>query len=128
MSTKPTYIPGVCNIGPAEIKLRRSAGIIGLAATIVFWLLFVWLDVPALLRLTLFLPATLAAVGFLQAWLHFCVKYGMNGLFNVSDGMASQESVDKKEFRRKDQQKAVLIIVGSLFFGIAIAITAYALT
>ena len=41
------YIPGVCNIGPAEIARRRRAGWTGLVATVVLWALFVFFDIPA---------------------------------------------------------------------------------
>ncbi len=33
--TDDKYIPGVCNIGPQEIKRRRQAGIIGLIGIVV---------------------------------------------------------------------------------------------
>ena len=34
---KPQYIPGVCNIGPAEIRARQLVGWVGLATTIAVW-------------------------------------------------------------------------------------------
>jgi hypothetical protein len=34
---KYTYIPGVCNIGPDEIKKRKIGGWAGLTITILFW-------------------------------------------------------------------------------------------
>ena len=122
-----SYIPGMCNIGPAEIKLRRLSGIAGLVITAVLWLSFILLDVAGIWRLALFIPATISAVGLLQAWLHFCVNFGMRGLFNVSDGLQQQESVDQQEYRRKDQRKAVIIIVGSAVIGVLVALAAYLL-
>lgn len=61
------YIPGVCNIGVGEIKKRRALGWIGLAATIVLWTTFIVLTSPAPWRLLLFVPALLAALGFIQS-------------------------------------------------------------
>ncbi len=116
------YVPGTCNIGAAEIKYRRMAGLVGLGATFILLALFVAFDIIPVLRLVIFLPATLAAIGFLQAQLHFCVKFGMSGLFNFNDDMTRQETVEKAEYRRKDQQKAVTIIVASVVIGIAVTV------
>ncbi|MBH1980212.1 hypothetical protein I8H89_01705 [Candidatus Saccharibacteria bacterium] len=123
MST--TYIPGVCNIGPAEIRMRRMTGYIGLAITLVLFVIFYLVPIDAAWRLLVFIPATLAATGFLQAYLHFCAKFGMSGLFNVGDDMKEQHTVDQIEFRKKDQQKAITIIAGSAAIGVAVALLAY---
>ncbi len=122
---KIEYIPGVCNIGPAEIRMRRWSGIVGLVVTVITWGVFFVFNTPAAWRLVIFLPATVAAVGFLQAQLHFCVNFGMRGLFNVSDTMEKQESVDQKDYRRKDQRKAIIIITGSAAIGAVVAVLAY---
>ncbi len=122
-----SYIPGMCNIGPAEIRLRRLSGIAGLVATAVLWLIFILIDTPSIWRLIVFIPATVSAVGLLQAWLHFCVNFGMRGLFNVSESLQQQESVDQQEYRRKDQQKALTIIAGSSVIGVIVALAAYLL-
>jgi len=120
-----TYIPGVCNIGPAEIRARRASGYFGLSITLVMFALFYTVSVDASLRLLIFLPAALAAAGFLQARLHFCANFGMRGLFNLGDDMRHHESVDQAEYRRKDQRKAVTIIAGSAVIGLFIALVAY---
>lgn len=123
MSTQ--YIPGVCNIGPADIRMRRMVGYVGLTLTIALFVLFYLVPVDAAWRTIVFIPATLAAMGFLQAYLHFCAKFGMSGLFNVSDDMKHQESVDQAEYRKKDQQKAVTIIAGAVCIGALVAVIAY---
>lgn len=48
----------------------------------------------------------------------------MAGLFNFSDDITQHESVEKAEFRRKDQQKAVIIIGGSVVIGVVITVAA----
>ncbi len=78
------YIPGVCNIGPAEISNRKLIGWVGLVITIVLWILFSYLDVSAGIFLFLFFPAFTSSIGFTQAYSHFCVHFGMRGLFNFS--------------------------------------------
>lgn len=125
MASKNKYIPGVCNIGPSEIRLRRWTGHIGLAATI--FLIGSYFGAPSdpTARLLIFFPATVAAIGYLQAALHFCAQFGLFGLFNISDTFGKRESVDQHKYRRKDQQKALTIIGISLFIGSMVAIIAY---
>ncbi len=119
------YIPGVCNIGPAEIRLRKIAGIGGAVFVGIFWLVFVTLNTPDIWRLSIFIPAFLSSIGFLQASLHFCVNFALRGLFNVSDAVKKEESVDSTEFRKKDQQKALILIAGSALISAAVAAAAY---
>jgi hypothetical protein len=57
-----------CNLGPREVRKRLVSGV---AQTIVLVVLAVGLvvaDASRAWRLVLFLPASLAAVGYFQAW------------------------------------------------------------
>jgi hypothetical protein len=119
MST--TYIPGVCNIGPAEIKKRKLSGTIGLYATVILFAIFLVGDLSPVLRLFLFIPATIGAMGYLQAKLHFCVGFGTKGLFNVGETLETRETVESAEYRRKDQRKALTIAGLSIGIGLVIA-------
>jgi hypothetical protein len=119
MST--TYIPGVCNIGPAEIKLRKLSGVVGLSATILLFAFFLVGGFDKPWRLLIFFPAVIGASGYLQAAFHFCVRFGTMGLFNMSSTLEHQENVDQAEYRKKDQQKALKI--GGLSGLIAAAVT-----
>ena len=107
MST--TYIPGVCNIGPAEIKLRKTTGTIALYVTVIMFAVFMVAGVTGPLRLVLFIPAVISASSYLQAKFHFCVRFGTMGLFNMGTSLGTEESVEKRSYRRKDQRKALLI-------------------
>ncbi len=118
------YVPGVCNIGPSEIKKRKQTGWIGFIATIALWAVFVWFDIPAIWRLTLFFPAMISATGFLQAYMHFCVYFGLANLFNFGD-VGKTDSVEQAEFRAQDRRKAWQIIIHAIFIGIAVALIAY---
>jgi len=120
------YIPGVCNIGPAEIKRRKQAGWMGFIATILLWAAFIWFDVPSAWRLLLFLPAMMSATGFLQAYMHFCVYFGFASLFNFGD-VGKTDSVSQAEFRSKDRSKAWQIIIYSILIGLAVAFITYLL-
>ncbi len=122
--TKNQYIPGVCNIGTAEIKKRKQAGWIGLAATIVLWGLLIYLNVAPAWRLLLFFPAMMSAIGFLQAYMHFCAYYGFTALFNYGD-FGKKDTIQQAEFRVQDRRKAWQIVIYSVLIGIAVALLSY---
>ena len=125
MATKAEYIPGVCNIGAAEISRRRQSGWIGLGVTVLLWVLFFILKVPAPYRLFLFLPAALGASGFLQAAFHFCAAFGMRGVFNFGSEVGNTDTVEQTEFRRQDVRKARLIGLYAFLVGAAVAVAGY---
>lgn len=127
--TAPTeYIPGVCNIGPAEIKRRQQAGWAALIVTVALWLLLIIVDAAAPWRLLLFFPASFAALGFLQARLRFCAGFGMQGLRNFGPQAGKTDTIEQAEFRRKDRQKAIQIGLYAALIGLAVAVVAFLLT
>jgi hypothetical protein len=115
------YIPGVCNIGPNEIKMRLWAGWFFLAATLFLIGIFYYIPMLYWWRLGLFFPAFISALGFFQAGFHFCVSYGSKGLFNVSSETGKTESVSQQEFRKKDQRNALVIVIYSALVGFVVA-------
>jgi hypothetical protein len=118
------YIPGVCNIGPAEIARRKRIGTFGMITTIIAWAVFIPLNLPAKWRLLLFFPAAMTAIGYLQAYLHFCVAFGLQGIFNLMQ-TGRHDSITDAEFRRQDRRKAATIIMYSLIIGAVVAVVAY---
>lgn len=126
MEMQNKYIPGVCNIGPEEIKKRKQSGWIGLIATIALWAIFIWFDIPSIWRLTLFFPAMMSATGFLQAYMHFCVYFGFANLFNLGN-VGETDSVDQAEFRAQDRKKAWQIVIYSILVGLLVAFLGYAI-
>jgi hypothetical protein len=127
MKKQMEYVPGVCNIGPAERRIRRRAGWFGLGATVLLWSVLLYLQAPSTWRVLLFFPAVAGAVGFLQDAFHFCAAFGLLGVFNTGSGFGKTESVEQAEFRRKDRQKALLIILYSVWIGLAVAAAGYLL-
>ncbi len=117
-----SYVPGVCNIGRAEIGKRKRAGWVGTIVTVAVWVVLLFAHVPPAWRLLLFLPAALAASGFLQAYMHFCAGFGSRGLFNFGPEAGKTETVTQAEFRAKDRKKARQIIVLSACIGAVVAI------
>jgi len=119
------YIPGVCNIGPAEISRRRRAGWIGTGASVLLLLLFILFSAPPIYRLIIFLPVTSAASGFLQAYFHFCAGFGFKGVYNLVKPAGQTETIQQKEFRKKDRQKALQITGLSVLIGLLFAAVSY---
>lgn len=111
------YIPGMCNIGPAERRLRRIGGFVGISATIVLLIVLIAMGAPRYVRLILIIPASTAAVGFLQDAFHFCAAYGMRGMYNVLNSAGITENVEGEKYRRKDLRKTQQIIGLSLLIG-----------
>lgn len=125
MEAKNTYIPGVCNIGHTEINRRKRSGWIGFVVTVALWGSFIILNTPPAWRLLLFIPATMTAAGFLQAYMHFCAAFGMKGIYNIVKPAGQTETVGQKEMRAKDRSKALQIIFYSVLIGLATAAVAY---
>jgi len=124
---RAAYIPGVCNIGPAEIAKRRRTGWMGAVATVVVWGVLALIDAPPAVRLVTFFPAAMAAAGFLQAVMHFCAYFGFASLLNFGPEAGKTDTVVEAEFRRKDRRKAWQIMGYSVAIGAVVAAAAYIL-
>jgi len=122
------YLPGQCNIGPAEIARRRQFGHAGAVVTLLGLLLVLVTTAPSWVRLLLFFPAAGAAAGYLQAAFHFCADYGWRGVFNFGRaGHNRTTEVEDADARKADRMKALLIGgasagVGAVVAGIALLI------
>lgn len=125
MAATSTYKPGVCNIGPDEIAKREKSGWFGLIGLIGLWGLLVILNASQLWYLLVFFPATMAASGFLQAYLHFCAGFGLKGVYNVVKPAGQTETIGQQDMRAKDRRKAFQIVAGSALIGCITALIAY---
>jgi hypothetical protein len=119
------YIPGVCNIGPAERARRRQTGYIALLTSIILMVTLVTIGAPRAWRFLLVLPLSGAAIGFLQDRFHFCIGFGLKGLYNVINSAGITDSVSQVEYRAKDRKKAVSIVWLSLAMGVVITILCF---
>jgi hypothetical protein len=124
MDAPDKYIPGVCNIGPAEIRLRKRLGWWGLLISIVLWGLLVWFRVPVWLRLVIIVPAFFSANGFLQGFMHFCAGFGMRGLFNFRPQVGQTDTVQQAAFRAMDRKKAQQIFAYATVIAVVVALIA----
>ena len=119
-SNKQQYIPGVCNIGPAERRRRRMSGYLGVIIAIALLIVLLAINAPWPWRLFLILPLTMAASGFLQDAFHFCAGFGMKGLYNVINSVGVTDNVELEEYRKKDRRKALQILWLSLLIGVVV--------
>jgi hypothetical protein len=119
------YVPGTCNIGPAEIAVRRRVGHVGLAVTATLATALVRSNLNPAWRLTLALPAALAASGYLQARQQFCANYGFRGLYNF-DARGHEQPVPVAGAGNADRRRSLQIAAASAAIGAGVALVAVA--
>jgi hypothetical protein len=124
--TNATYLPGVCNIGPAEIRRRRASGIAAGVVTAGVLLATTVTGAPKPLRLVAVVPAAGTAFGFLQAAAHFCAGFALRGVFNFGD-TGSTDTVEQAEFRAEDRRTAMRLLAQSAAIGTAVGALALVL-
>ena len=117
------YEPGVCNIGPREIRRRRRTGHVGLAATIGLLAVLVAIGAPPVARLLVALPAAVSASGYLQARLKFCAGFASLGIYNFGDAGESVR-VDDGAARAADRRRGLQISVASFTIGAVVGAVA----
>jgi hypothetical protein len=117
------YQPGVCNIGPAEVRRRRRSGHATLIASIVVLAVLVAAGAPHWTRLLLVLTAAGSASGYLQAWFHFCAGFGSRGVYNFGP-LGTVQAVADADARTRDRRRSVEIGLASLAIGLVVGIGA----
>jgi hypothetical protein len=116
------YVPGACNIGPAEIAIRRRAGHVGLAATAALATALLRSDLHPAWRLSLAVPAAGAASGYLQARQRFCANFGFRGVYNF-DTRGNQQQVTTDQAQAEDRRRAMRITAASAAIGLGVALS-----
>jgi len=105
----PEYIAGTCNIGPAEIRKRRTVALIGLALALVGIASYRHLHTSHLARVGIFLPMLVFSVGFVQSRKKFCLAFGFMGTFNFGKSRDIAR-VASPEDRARDRATALKIL------------------
>lgn len=106
MDVRSSYVAGVCNINSQEIARRRQAGHLGLGGFVLVGASLVAIDAPSYIRLVLFLPAFLAALGYLQARHKFCVGYAASGQQNATEENVTPQAIEDEGAIVKDKARA----------------------
>jgi hypothetical protein len=109
MAMSTEYIPGVCNIGADETRLRLRLGLMGVAFTAACAIGLWSIGAGAGWYLLLFFPVFGSAIALIQAQSRFCVHFGRHGLFNFAQ-RGTTESVGAEAARLADRARAAELI------------------
>jgi len=107
------YAAGSCNIGPKEIRRRKFVGFVGLVLVLITIASFHSQHVKGLSRVSVFLPAMLFSIGYLQSRKKFCLAFGLAGLFNFGS-LGQVSKVISPADKAFDRKAALNLIVQSL--------------
>ncbi|MFY8168627.1 MAG: hypothetical protein ACOVK3_01600 [Candidatus Nanopelagicus sp.] len=124
MSTE--YIAGSCNIGKGEVRRRKFVALIGAAITLTTATTLFITDQSRVARLSIFIPAIIFAIGFVQSRKKFCLAYGLAGTFNFG-GLGDVKRVQSEEDRKADRKTALSILAQSAMLAVAITAVVFAL-
>lgn len=124
MSTE--YIAGSCNIGTGEVRRRKFVALIGAAITLTTATTLFITDQSRIARLSIFIPAIIFAIGFVQSRKKFCLAYGLAGTFNFG-GLGDVKRVQSEEDRKADRKTALSILAQSAMLAVAITAVVFAL-
>ena len=120
------YIPGTCNIGKAEIRQRQAVALIGLFLSVSALIGFISTKASPSIRLGIFLPLTVFAVGFIQSRKKFCLAFGFMGTFNFARLGKMSKVVDKASLAA-DRKTASIILLQSLGLAAILTVAVYLL-
>jgi hypothetical protein len=120
------YIPGSCNIGNGEVRRRQAVAIFGLFLTSFSAVTILVTDQSRNSRLSIFVPALIFAIGFVQSRKKFCLAYGLAGTFNFGK-LGQISKVQSTEDRKADRKTAVLILFQSAALAALITAVFFAL-
>lgn len=110
MSTE--YIPGSCNIGKGEIRRRQLVALIGIFLTFSSATALLATNQSRTNRLSIFIPALIFSIGFVQARSKFCLAYGLAGTFNF-ERLGKISRVQSEQDRKADRKTAIIILLKS---------------
>ena len=110
MSTE--YIPVSCNIGKGEIRRRQLVALIGIFLTFSSATALLATNQSRTNRLSIFIPALIFSIGFVQARSKFCLAYGLAGTFNF-ERIGKISRVQSVQDRKADRKTAIIILLKS---------------
>ncbi len=106
------YIPGTCNIGKGEIRQRQLVALFGIFLTVTSATALLATDQSRTSRLSIFIPALVFSIGFVQSRSKFCLAYGFAGTFNF-ERLGKITKVQSAEDRKADRKTAISILLKS---------------
>ena len=106
------YVAGSCNIGKGEIRRRQLVALFGIFLTISSATALLATDQSRSSRISIFVPALVFSVGFVQSRSKFCLAYGLAGTFNF-ERLGKISKVTSVEDRKADRKTAIVILLKS---------------
>ena len=106
------YVAGSCNIGKGEIRRRQLVALFGIFLTISSATALLATDQSRSSRISIFVPALVFSVGFVQSRSKFCLAYGLAGTFNF-ERLGKISRVTSVEDRKADRKTAIVILLKS---------------
>jgi hypothetical protein len=99
----------VClNLGPKQIRKRRLLGLLSFQLGVILSVVFIWLNVPDIVRATVFIPYFFAYLGILQSLQKTCVFLAFQGKQNLDAG---NEAVAEDRLRSQLKNRSIWIII-----------------
>lgn len=120
------YIPGTCNIGGGEVTRRRMVALLGLILTLSSTATLISNEASRQSRLSIFLPALVMSVGWVQSRKRFCFAYGLAGTFNFG-ALGKISRVSDQQARSADRIMALKIIAQSAAYALVVTLLVIAL-
>ena len=120
------YIPGTCNIGGGEVTRRRMVALLGLILTLSSTATLISNEASRQSRLSIFLPALVMSVGWVQSRKRFCFAYGLAGTFNFG-ALGKISRVSDQQARSADRVMALKIIAQSASYALVVTLLVIAL-
>jgi hypothetical protein len=108
------YVAGSCNIGKGEIRRRQLVALFGIFLTISSATALLATDQSRFSRISIFVPALVFSVGFVQSRSKFCLAYGFAGTFNF-ERLGKISRVQSVQDRKADRKTAIVILLKSAF-------------
>ena len=120
------YIPGVCNLGKSEIRQRQVVALFGIFLTVSTATTLLATDQSRTSRLSIFIPALVFSIGFVQSRSKFCLAYGLAGTFNF-ERLGKITKVQSAEDRKADRKTAIAILLKSAALAALITVVFFVL-
>ena len=121
-----TYIPGTCNIGKGEVRRRQIVAVIGAALSVFTLAGLISTNAAPSARLGIFIPLSVASIGWVQSRKKFCLAYGFMGTFNFGK-LGQLSKVADKSSLAADRKTAFSILGQSLSLAAILTLIVYLL-
>jgi hypothetical protein len=120
------YVAGACNIGRGEIRRRQLVAVIGTVLSLMTLAGFISTSAEPSVRLGIFIPLSVASIGWVQSYRKFCLAYGFMGVLNFGK-LGNLSKVQDKASLAADRKTAFSILGQSLAVAAAISLAVYLL-